>query len=89
MEQTAKTIKVERSFIGTVVSASALKTIVVKVDSMKAHPKYHKQFRVSRKYHAHDEKGVAKVGDKVKIVACRPLSATKCWRLDGIVKSNQ
>lgn len=89
MEQTTKIAKIIRSFVGTVVSASTKKTIVVKVDTMKMHTKYHKQYRVSRKYHVHDENGTAKVGDVVEIIACRPLSALKHWRLARIVKSNQ
>ncbi|OGH87493.1 MAG: 30S ribosomal protein S17 [Candidatus Magasanikbacteria bacterium RIFOXYC2_FULL_42_28] len=89
MEQTIKTTKITRSFVGTVLSTSAQKTLVVKVDTMKMHTKYHKQYRVSRKYHAHDEKSVAKVGDVVEISACRPLSALKHWRLVRIVKSSK
>ncbi len=89
MEQTVNKIQILRSFIGTVMAASVKKTIVVKVDTMKMHSKYHKQFRVSRKYHVHDEDNTAKVGDTVKIVACRPLSATKRWRLEEIVKTSQ
>lgn len=79
--------KAVRSLIGAVISINANKMIVIRVDTMKMHPKYHKQYRVSRKYHVHDEKNLAKVGDTVKVVACRPMSATKRWRLDSVVKS--
>lgn len=70
-----------RNFEGTVVSAAMTKTVVVRVDSMAMHAKYNKSYKVSNKYHVHDEKGEAKVGDKVKFVECRPMSKTKKWRL--------
>ncbi len=75
-----------RGFIGIVVSAAMDKTIVVKVDTMKMHPKYHKAYRVTKKYHVHDEKKEAKVGDQVEFLECRPLSKTKRWRLVSVLK---
>ncbi|MFN8223468.1 MAG: 30S ribosomal protein S17 [Gaiellales bacterium] len=72
---------------GTVVSDAMDKTIVVKVDVMKAHPKYKKVVRRSVKFHAHDERSEAKVGDVVRIVETRPLSKTKRWRLAEIVEA--
>lgn len=78
--------KKERRFIGTVVSTAMSKTIVARVDTMKLHSKYKKFYKVSNKYHIHDEKNEAKVGDKVKFVECRPLSKTKRWRLVEVVK---
>jgi ribosomal protein uS17 len=71
---------------GTVVSDKGDKTIVVKVDTIKAHPKYKKVVRRSKKFHAHDEQNSAKIGDVVKIVETRPLSKTKNWRLAEIVQ---
>ena len=71
---------------GVVVSAAMDKTIVVKVDTIKAHTKYRKVVRRSKKYHAHDEQNSAKIGDVVRIVETRPLSATKCWRVVDIVE---
>jgi len=71
---------------GTVVSAAMDKTIVVKVDMIKSHRKYKKVVRRSVKFHAHDEGNTAKVGDVVRIVETRPLSATKRWRLTEIVE---
>jgi small subunit ribosomal protein S17 len=62
------------------------KTIVVKVDSVRAHPKYKKVIRRSIKFHAHDEQNTAHVGDVVRIVETRPLSKTKHWRLAEIVE---
>ena len=71
---------------GLVVSASPDKTIVVRIDSAKPHPKYKKIVRRSNKLHAHDEENTAGVGDTVRIVECRPLSKTKNWRLVEIVE---
>ena len=72
--------------LGTVVSDAMDKTIVVKVDVIKSHRKYKKVVRRSVKFHAHDETNSAHVGDTVRIVETRPLSATKRWRLTEIVE---
>ena len=71
---------------GVVVSDAMDKTIVVKVDTIRSHPRYKKVIRRSVKFHAHDEENSAKVGDVVRIVETRPLSATKNWRLVEIVE---
>ena len=71
---------------GVVVSNAMDKTIVVKVDVITSHPKYKKVIRRSVKFHAHDEQNSANVGDVVRIVETRPLSATKHWRLAEIVE---
>lgn len=71
----------KRTFQGVVVSDAMDKTIVVKVETKKVHPKYQKQFTVSKKYKVHDEKNAAKVGDQVVFVETRPLSKDKRWRL--------
>ena len=71
---------------GVVVSSAMDKTIVVKVDIAKLHPRYKKVVRRSTKFHAHDERNEAKVGDVVRIVETRPLSKTKRWRLAEIVE---
>jgi small subunit ribosomal protein S17 len=71
---------------GVVVSAAMDKTIVVKVDTVKAHPRYKKVVRRSTKFHAHDEANAAKIGDVVRIVETRPLSKLKSWRLAEIVE---
>ena len=62
------------------------KTIVVKVDTIKAHPRYKKVVRRSSKFHAHDEQNTANVGDLVRIVETRPLSKTKNWRLAEVLE---
>jgi small subunit ribosomal protein S17 len=72
---------------GVVVSDAMDKTIVVKVDTIRAHPRYKKVIRRSTKFHAHDEANTAKVGDLVRIIETRPLSKTKNWRLAEIVEA--
>ena len=66
---------------GVVVSSAMDKTIVVRIDAVRAHDKYRKVVRRSSKLHAHDEHNTAGVGDVVRLVETRPLSATKHWRL--------
>lgn len=75
-----------RTIIGTVSSDKTDKTIVVTVVTRKTHPLYRKQYSVSSKYMAHDEKNEAQVGDKVAIVETRPLSARKRYTLDRIIE---
>jgi small subunit ribosomal protein S17 len=75
-----------RTIIGTVSSDKTDKTIVVTVQERKTHPLYRKQYTVSRKFMAHDEKNEAQVGDKVAIVETRPLSARKRYTLDRIIE---
>jgi len=74
------------SLQGVVVSNKMDKTIVVEVETHKRHAKYQKRVKYSNKYYAHDEKNVANVGDTVTIMACRPLSATKRFRLVSVDK---
>ena len=71
---------------GVVVSISGDKSITVKIDYRKHHPKYGKMITMSKKLHAHDEEQVAKVGDTVKVMETRPLSKTKRWRLVEVVE---
>ena len=75
-----------KSFVGTVSSAAADKTIVVTVNSSKTHPLYRKQYTVSKKFMAHDEKNEANVGDRVSIIETRPLSARKRFALKKILE---
>ena len=83
MEKRKKAIT--KKFQGIVISAAMNKTLVVKVDMVKIHPKYKKRFITSRRYKVHDEKNEHKVGDRVVFVECRPLSKDKRWR---VVKAN-
>ena len=75
-----------KSFVGTVSSAAADKTIVVTVNSSKTHPLYRKQYTVSKKFMAHDEKNEAAKGDRVRIEETRPLSARKRFALKKIIE---
>ena len=71
--------------IGIVTSDKMMKTVVVNVDRKVKHPIYRKYVRKSKKFMAHDETG-AKIGDKVRIVETRPLSARKRWRVVEIIQ---
>jgi small subunit ribosomal protein S17 len=71
---------------GIVVSDAMDKTIVVRIDTVQKHERYGKVVRRSSKLHAHDEQNAAGVGDVVRIVETRPLSATKRWRLLEIIE---
>jgi small subunit ribosomal protein S17 len=66
---------------GTVVGDRMDKTITVRVERTYKHPKYGKYVRRHTRYHAHDEKNEAHVGDQVELMECRPLSKTKRFRL--------
>jgi len=71
---------------GTIVSDKMAKTVVVKVERLKEHPKYHKRYKVFKKYKAHIEKKDYKVGDEVIIEECRPISKEKKWRVIKVIK---
>lgn len=69
-------------FQGTVVSNGKMKkTVIVKIERKKTHPKYGKQYVQSTKFHVHDEKEEYKAGDVVRFVETRPFSRTKRWRV--------
>jgi len=72
--------------IGTVSSNKADKTIVITSQTRKTHPIYRKQYSVTTKFMAHDEKNEAEDGDKVAIEECRPISANKHFRLKEIIE---
>jgi small subunit ribosomal protein S17 len=76
-----------RIFRGLVVSDKMAKTIVVRVDRTVLHAKYQKRYITSRRYKVHDESKIAKIGDLVEFVECRPLSRDKRWRLVKVVKT--
>ncbi len=83
-----KTAPKTRSFTGVVTSDKMDKTITVAVTSAKMHEKYRKQYLVTTKFHVHDQKEEAKVGDTVRFIEVRPLSRTKRWKLAEIIKNN-
>jgi small subunit ribosomal protein S17 len=78
---TQQPAKQMRTLRGVVVSDKMAKTIVVRVDHVRRHAKYEKQYTVSKKYKVHDEANKHKVGDVVNFVECRPLSKDKRWRV--------
>ncbi len=71
-------------FTGKVVSNKMAKTATVLVTRVVAHPVYGKRMRKTKKYHVHDELG-AKVGERVRFVASRPISKLKKWRVIEVV----
>ena len=72
--------------IGEVVSTRNIKTIVVQVIRRVPHPLYKRIVTKRKKFYAHDERNEAKVGDVVRIIECRPMSALKRWTLGEIVR---
>ena len=74
--------------VGKVTSAKMEKTIVVEVQRLVQHPKYRRVVRIAKKFYAHDENRQAKPGDTVRIVASRPLSKLKRWRLKEVLTRN-
>ncbi len=71
---------------GQIVSDKNDKTVIVEVTDIKTHPIYVKKYRKTKRYKAHDEKNECKVGDRVTIVQCRPISKDKTWRIMEIKK---
>ena len=76
-----------RTLTGEVASDKGDKTIVVKIQTRKTHPIYKKQYSVTKKFMAHDEKNQAHMGDIVQISESRPLSARKRWTLVKVVET--
>jgi len=87
-EATTKTAPESRrnEKVGNVVSTKMQKTIVVEVEMRKAHAKYKRIVRSTKKFYAHDELNSAKIGDMVRIRETRPLSKLKRWNLEEIVR---
>lgn len=71
--------------VGVVVSDKMDKTIVVEVMRRVPHPQFRKIVKLTSKFYAHDEKGEAAIGDRVRIVEGRPISKSKTWRLDEVL----
>lgn len=72
--------KIARKLVGTVVASKTPKTVVVRIDVVKTHPKYKKQYRLQKTYPVHTEKAIVN-GDKVEIVESRPISKRKHWKV--------
>lgn len=83
MEETRRNRKEK---VGIVIGDKMDKTIVVEVERREPHPIYGKVIRKVKKFYVHDEKGEARVGDKVRINETRPVSKLKRWRLSEVLK---
>jgi small subunit ribosomal protein S17 len=86
---TTKVKSGKKEFVGVVKSDKMDKTIVVAVETTTLHPLYKKYVRRIKKLKAHDETNDAKIGDRVRVVECRPISKEKCWKLAAIVERAQ
>lgn len=75
-----------RKLKGTVISDKMTRTVVVRIDTLKRHPKYRKFYRISKKFKVHDEKSEYRIGDTVIITETRPISRDKRWRVLELVK---
>jgi small subunit ribosomal protein S17 len=84
--QSTEARNLRKTRIGVVTSNKMTKTITVQVERKVKHPIYGKFVKKSTKFHAHDEKNEASIGDLVRIMETRPLSKTKRWRLVEIVE---
>ena len=80
MEHNAKKF---RRFVGDVVSDKMMKTVVVAVTTLKVHPKYKKQYKVTKRFKANSETNDYKVGDRVTIEETNPISKDKKWKVIG------
>lgn len=78
--------KGKKEFVGIVKSDKMEKTIVVAIETKTLHPLYKKYVNRTKKVKAHDEANDAKIGDRVRVVECRPISKDKCWRLAEIIE---
>lgn len=77
-----------KTYVGRVVSDKMDKTITVLIETKKLHPIYKKRVLFSKKFKAHDENEVAQMGDLVKIMETRPLSATKKFRFVEVIEKS-
>jgi len=76
----------KKEFVGIVVSDKMEKTIVVSVETKTLHQLYKKYVVRTKKLKAHDETNDAKIGDRVRVVECRPISKDKCWKLVEVIE---
>lgn len=71
----------KRQLTGKIISDKMKKTLVVRVERIKEHPKYKRRYRVTKNYKSHDESGEYKIGDRVIIEECKPISKEKKWKV--------
>jgi small subunit ribosomal protein S17 len=78
-----------KSIIGTVVSDTMDKSVVIEVTSLVSHRLYKKRIRRSSRFMAHDEKNICEVGDRVRIISTRPLSKRKRWEVAEVIQKRK
>jgi small subunit ribosomal protein S17 len=88
MSEATQTIR-KTTKVGVVLTSSADKSVVVKVENFVMHPLYHRFMRTSSKFMAHDETNTCNEGDRVLIEECRPLSRRKKWRVRKVIERAQ
>jgi len=82
-----KTIQRQKKVLfGTVVSDKMEKSAVVRVSRTIQHPLYKRTMKQTKKYKIHDEANECRVGDRIRLIECRPISKDKCWRLLDVVQ---
>jgi small subunit ribosomal protein S17 len=81
-----KTRSGKKEFIGIVKSDKMEKTIVVSIETLTLHPLYKKYVKRVKKVKAHDEKNTARIGDRVRVIECKPISREKCWKLVEVIE---
>jgi small subunit ribosomal protein S17 len=85
-DQALKSKSGKKEFVGIVRSDKMDKTIVVAIETLTLHPLYKKYVKRIKKVKAHDETNDAKIGDRVRVTECRPISREKCWKLAEILE---
>ncbi|MDH3745735.1 MAG: 30S ribosomal protein S17 [Acidobacteriota bacterium] len=89
-EQTSSTTRGRRQeLVGVIVSTKMDKTVVVKVEKTIVHGLYHRYMKRNTRYYAHDSSNQCGVGDRVEIVASRPMSKLKRWRVQRVLKKSE
>jgi small subunit ribosomal protein S17 len=88
MSEATQTIR-KTTKVGVVLTSSADKSVVVKVENFVMHPLYHRFMRTSSKFMAHDETNTCNEGDRVLIEECHPLSRRKKWRVRKVIERAQ
>lgn len=78
-----------RSRVGRVIAGHTAKTVKVQIEGMVQHPRYKKYIKRSTTFLAHDEEGICKVGDMVRVEECRPVSKTKHWIVREVIAHGQ
>jgi len=78
----------KKTLTGKIISNKMQKTVVVRVESLKEHPKYKKRYRLHKNYKAHVEEGEYQIGDRVIIEECSPVSKDKHWKVVGFVQKH-